>query len=190
MANPMPDPMAHPMAAANLFAGETTSHVVYFQTSLNDPRNQVTQVGNVTNIEIPNQGPLPIEQMASDFGMPLPGGFTDQVQADIDAAQQASPVEQSPQLVDQMITAIAPVFTEGINEQKEALVDAMLPTLANDPQLRQYIPPVLLNEAPPQGAQSAAPSDDGQASVVDTAASIVPDTSADGGFVSPDGMPT
>jgi hypothetical protein len=154
MGAPTPDPLAHPLAAANNIAGAESAHVKYFTASLDDPINQVTDVGNTTYIELPNQGPLPLMQAGNSGGLPVIASEY-QVQADIEAAGpqplpgEQPPLDVPPPMVDQMIANAAPMFTQGINEQKDNLVNQLVPILSENSQMQQYIPPALMNDAPP-----------------------------------------
>jgi hypothetical protein len=204
-----PDPATHMLAAANTAVGGLYSHVGYFTTNLNDPNNQVTQVGNEKRIVIPNRGELPLTEALQQFGQPgLADAIRAPLEADLAAVKQTAgdvpPATMSPQQLDGMLTSVSPMFAQGIGQQTDNLVNQLAPIFAQDPQMMQYIPPALLEDIPAPPTADVAPVNadqapavvndmapvqaGGQAPPVDPGITAAADSSPDAGIVSSDQM--
>lgn len=149
LASSMPNPMAHPLAALNNLSGAIYSHLVYFDPEINvaDPSYLVSQEGNVSHLVLPSQTDLPLAQALRDIGQPhIADALTGAIQNDNASAanglagngSNARPM--SPQMVDQLIRAAAPTFVSLLNNDKDKLVEELLPFLAEHPEMFSNIP--------------------------------------------------
>jgi len=131
------NPLAHPLAALNSVSGTAYSHLAYFNPAINlaDPSYLVSQDGNVRHLLLPDQIDLPVKQALRDMGQP-------------DIAEAANgPTRDgnngptlSPWLVDQLISAAAPTFVSQLNNDKDKLVETLLPVLAEHPEMFDNVP--------------------------------------------------
>lgn len=163
LANSARNPISHPLAALNSVSGTAYSHLAYFNPDINlaDPSYLVSQDGNVRHLMLPDQIDLPVQQALRDMGQP----------ALADAAigptrDENKPYPLSPWLVDQFISAAAPTFVSQLNNDKDRLVETLLPVLAEHPEMFDNVPiiapqdaatPVISNNAaaPTNGSPAA-----------------------------------
>jgi hypothetical protein len=113
-------------------SGTAYSHLAYFNPAINlaDPSYLVSQDGNVRHLLLPDQIDLPVKQALLDMGQP----------AIADAAVDANAHPLSPWLVDQLISAAAPTFVSQLNNDKDKLVETLLPVLAEHPEMFDNVP--------------------------------------------------
>lgn len=173
LASSMPNPMAHPLAALNNLSGAIYSHLVYFDPEINvaDPSYLVSREGNVSHLVLPSQTDLPLAQALRDIGQPhIADALTGAIQDDNASAangpanaNNARPM--SPQMVDQLIGAAAPTFVSLLNNDKDKLVDELLPFLAEHPEMFSNIPLFAAQDTaiPTVLDNIAAPTNDGSA---------------------------
>lgn len=148
LASSVPDPMAHPLAALNTMSGAVYSHLAYFSPDVNldDPSYLVSQNGNVRHLVLPNQVDMPLTQALRDMGQPqIADALTGPIQSENSAAQgpgggAGQAYTMSPQLVDQLISAAAPTFVSLLNEDKDKLVEKLMPVLLAHPELFDNVP--------------------------------------------------
>lgn len=145
LANAMSNPLANPAAALNSVSDTASSHLGYFRPDFNlaDPSYLVSQDGNVSHLVLPgqNDGP-PLAQPVREVGQPqMAGAVTGPVQ-DANASLANSPeantnqtYPMSPWLVDQLIGAAAPTFASVVNDDKDKLVEQLVPVLVEHPEM-------------------------------------------------------
>lgn len=149
LANSAPNPLSHPLAALNSMSGAVYSHLAYFNPDVNwtDPSYLVSQDGNVRHIVLPNQVDLPLTQALRDMGQPqIADALTGPIQNE--SASAATSPEGStdrayslpPQLVDQLINTAAPTFVSLLNEDKDKMVEKLVPVLVAHPELFDNVP--------------------------------------------------
>lgn len=132
LANSTPNPIAHPLAALNSVSGTAYSHLAYFNPAINlaDPSYLVSQDGNVRRLLLPDEIDLPVKQALRDMGQPA---LADTPIGPTRDENNAYPL--SPWLVDQLIKAAAPTFVSQLNNDKDKLVESLLPVLAEHPEM-------------------------------------------------------
>ena len=167
LANSTPNPIAHPLAALNSVSGTAYSHLAYFNPDINlaDPSYLVSQDGNVRRLMLPDEIDLPVKQALRDMGQPALASA-----ANAPAPDGNSAYPLSPWLVDQLIKAAAPTFVSQLNNDKDKLVETLLPVLTEHPEMFDNVPlftpqgpvipmPTTPNNAPAQNdATGVAPS--------------------------------
>ncbi|MEI6252026.1 MAG: PE-PPE domain-containing protein [Mycobacteriaceae bacterium] len=150
------NPVSHPLAALNSVSGTAYSHLAYFNPDINlaDPSYLVSQDGNVRHLVLPDQIDLPVKQALRDMGQPA---IADAAIGPTRDENNAYPL--SPWLVDQLISAAAPTFVSQLNNDKDRLVETLLPVLAEHPEMFDNVPifapqgtaiPTTPNNAPTQ----------------------------------------
>jgi hypothetical protein len=137
LANSTPNPIAHPLAALNSVSGTAYSHLAYFNPAINlaDPSYLVSQDGNVRRLMLPDEIDLPVKQALRDMGQPALANAAIPPTRD---ANSAYPL--SPWLVDQLIKAAAPTFVSQLNNDKDKLVETLLPVLTEHPEMFDNVP--------------------------------------------------
>ncbi len=156
IANSTQNPISHPLAALNSVSGTAYSHLAYFNPDINlaDPSYLVSQDGNVTHLLLPDQIDLPVKQALRDMGQPALADAAIEPTRD---GNNAYPLP--PWLVDQLISAAAPTFASQLNNNKDELVETLLPVLAEHPEMFDNVPliaspgteiPTTLNNVPVQ----------------------------------------
>ena len=149
LASSAPNPLSHPLAALNSMSGAVYSHLAYFSPDINvnDPSYLVSQEGGVRHIVLPNQVDLPLTQALRDMGQPqIADALTGPIQNET-ASEAKNPEGNadraytlSPQLVDQLISAAAPAFVSLLNEDKDKMVEKLVPVLVAHPELFENVP--------------------------------------------------
>ena len=131
------NPVAHPLAALNSVSGTAYSHLAYFNPAINlaDPSYLVSQDGNVRHLLLPDQIDQPVKQALRDMGQPA---IADAAIGPTRDASNGYPL--SPWLVDQLINAAAPTFVSQLNNDKDKLVESLLPVLAEHPEMFDNVP--------------------------------------------------
>jgi hypothetical protein len=102
---------------------------------LADPSYLVSQDGNVTHLLLPDHIDLPVKQALRDMGQPA---LADAAIASTGDGNNGYPL--SPWLVDQFISAAAPTFASQLNNNKDKLVETLLPVLAEHPEMFDNVP--------------------------------------------------
>jgi hypothetical protein len=166
MANSMPNPMAHPLAALNSMSGAIYSHLGYFNPDINwaDPSYLVSQDGNVRHVVLPSQVDMPLTQVLRDMGQPqIADALAGPIQSENASAAQGpggnpgNAYPLSPQLVDQLIGAAAPTFVSLLNEDKDKMFEKLLPVLVAHPEMFDHVPIFASQGAKAQGVTTATP---------------------------------
>lgn len=167
LANSAPNPVSHPLAALNSMSGAVYSHLAYFSpdVDVNDPAYLVSQEGNVRHIVLPNQVDLPLTQALRDMGQPqVAEALTGPIQSETASAAGGAGgtavqgYALSPQLVDQLIRTAAPTFVSLLNEDKDKVVEQLMPVLVAHPELFDNVPLFGAQSAvAPAAANGAAP---------------------------------
>lgn len=123
LATSIPDPLSQPLAALNSLNGAANAHLGYFSSDINlsDPANVVSQDGNVSHVVLPD----PTDPQAPR-GPVIPAG------------NPTYPL--SPSQVDQLIGVAAPAFATMVNGETDKLVDMLLPTLVEHPEIFDNVP--------------------------------------------------
>jgi hypothetical protein len=149
IADSMPNPLSHPVAALNSLSGAVYSHLAYFSPDINlaDPSYLVSQDGNVRHVVLPNQVDLPLTQALRDMGQPqIAEALTGPIQSENASAAQGKQggagngYSLPPQLVDQLIGAAAPTFVSLLNEDKDKMVEKLMPVLVAHPEIFDSVP--------------------------------------------------
>jgi len=84
---------------------------------------------------LPDQIDLPVKQALRDMGLPA---TADAAIGPTQDANNAYPL--SPWLVDRLISAAAPTFVSQLNNDKDRLVETLLPVLAEHPEMFDNVP--------------------------------------------------
>lgn len=131
------NPVEHPLAALNSVSGTAYSHLAYFNPDINlaDPSYLVSQDGNVRRLLLPDQIDLPVKQALRDIGQTAIADTAIEPTRD---ANNAYPL--SPWLVDQLISVAAPTFVSQLNNDKDKLVETLVPVLAEHPEMFDNVP--------------------------------------------------
>lgn len=175
LADSMPDPLTHPLAALNSVSGAVYSHLGYFSPDINldDPSYLVSQDGNVRHLVVPNKTDLPLTQALRDMGQPqLADALTGPIQSENasvanspdGSADHAYPL--SPQLVDQFIRVAAPTFVSVLNNDKDKMFNQLLPFLVDHPEMFNNIPLFAARSAAAPTDVNAAPQTDSDRTAV------------------------
>ena len=137
IANSTQNPTSHPLAALNSVSGTAYSHLAYFNPEINlaDPSYVVSHDGNVTHLLLPDNIDLPVKQALRDMGQPALADGANEPTRDGNNAYSLSPW-----LVDQLISAAAPTFASQLNNNKDKLVETLLPVLAEHPEMFDNVP--------------------------------------------------
>jgi len=134
LAHSTPDPISHPLAALNSVSGTAYSHLAYFNPDINlaDPSYFVSRDGNVTRLLLPENIDQPVAQALRDMGQPA---LADSAIAPVRNGNADRAYTLSPWLVDQLISAAAPTFVSQLNNDKDRLVETLLPVLTEHPEM-------------------------------------------------------
>lgn len=125
LANSVADPLAHPIEALKSVVATANSHLGYFNPDIDlaNPSYPVSHDGNVTRVVLPGNA-----------GNPAP------TQAPRDPNQPQGAYPLPPWVVDQFISAAAPTFASAVNDDKDQLVEKLLPVLLEHPEMFDGIP--------------------------------------------------
>jgi hypothetical protein len=131
------NPISNPLAALNSVSGTAYSHLAYFNPDIDlaDPAYLVSQDGNVRHLLLPDHIDLPVKQALRDMGQTA---LADAPIGPTRDANTAYPL--SPWLVDQLIKAAAPTFVSQLNNDKDKLVETLLPVLSEHPEMFDNVP--------------------------------------------------
>lgn len=129
LANSVGNPLAHPLEVLKSVKATADSHLGYFSADIDlaNPSYPVSHDGNVTHIVLP--GP------ADDPTVSLP------------PAADGNSAPLPPWLVDQFINAAAPTFASAVNNDKDQLVQKLLPVLLEHPEIFNNIPAIATPDA-------------------------------------------
>ncbi len=168
LATSNPNPLTHPLAALNNASGAVYSHLEYFRPDLDltDPSYLASQDGNVRHLVLPDRNdPPPLTQALRGMGQPeIADAVVGQIQdenawvAKNPGGSTNDPYPLPPWLVDQLIGAAAPKFVSLLNNEKDKMVDMLLPVLVEHPEIFNGIPAItFLSEAIPTPPSEIAP---------------------------------
>ena len=152
LATSNPNPLSHPLAALNNASGAIYSHLEYFRPDINlaDPSYLASQDGNVRHLMLPDRNdPPPLTQALRGMGQPqMADAVVGQIQDETASVAKNpgsttnDPYPLPPWLVDQLIGAAAPKFVSLLNDEKEKMVDMLLPVLVEHPEIFNGIPAI------------------------------------------------
>jgi hypothetical protein len=130
--------MAHPLDAFNSVSDTAHAHLGYFNPDINlaDPSLLVSQDGNVSHLVLPAQNGQP--QMANAVTGPMRDQNAPVAQTPDADMNKTYPL--SPGLVDQVIGAAAPAFASVVNNDKDQLVEQLVPVLVEHPEMFDNVP--------------------------------------------------